>query len=116
MFDLSLFRRPRSSAVDRRLRAVRVDVRDVPVPDALHPEPLGYSALEAGLRFLPMTLLSFFVAPISGKLAERLGVRWFIGVGLARRRRRRCSCAASDPDGDWTALLPGFIVAASASA
>ena len=32
---------------------------------------LGYSALEAGLRFLPVTLLSFFVAPLSGKLADR---------------------------------------------
>ena len=43
---------------------------------------LGYSALEAGLRFLPLTLLSFVVAPIAGKLAERLGVRWFLGGGL----------------------------------
>ena len=31
---------------------------------------LGYSPLEAGLRFLPMTLLSFFVAPIAGKLLD----------------------------------------------
>ena len=31
---------------------------------------LGYSPLQAGLRFLPMTLLSFFVAPIAGKLLE----------------------------------------------
>ena len=44
---------------------------------------LGYSALEAGLRFLPVTLLSFFVAPVSGKLADRFGVRWFIAGGLA---------------------------------
>ena len=29
---------------------------------------LGFSPLEAGLRFLPMTLLSFFVAPIGGQL------------------------------------------------
>jgi EmrB/QacA subfamily drug resistance transporter len=36
---------------------------------------LGYSALEAGLRFLPISLLSFVVAPISGKLAERVGAR-----------------------------------------
>ncbi len=43
---------------------------------------LSYSALESGLRFLPTTLLSFFVAPVAGKLAERLGIRWFVGVGL----------------------------------
>ena len=27
---------------------------------------LGYGPLQAGLRFLPITLLSFFVAPIVG--------------------------------------------------
>ena len=37
---------------------------------------LGYSALESGMRFMPVTLLSFIVAPVSGKLAQRLGVRW----------------------------------------
>ena len=35
---------------------------------------LGYSPLEAGLRFLPLTLLSFFVAPIAGR-AARTGSR-----------------------------------------
>jgi EmrB/QacA subfamily drug resistance transporter len=34
---------------------------------------LGYSALESGIRFMPVTLLSFAVAPVSGKFAERLG-------------------------------------------
>ena len=33
---------------------------------------LGYSPLEAGLRFLPISVLSFVVPPMSGKLAERL--------------------------------------------
>src|SRR3954467_5903870 len=32
---------------------------------------LGYSALESGVRFMPVTLLSFAVAPVSGKFAER---------------------------------------------
>src|SRR5919206_461608 len=44
---------------------------------------LGYSALESGVRFMPVTLLSFAVAPISGKLADHYGVRWFIAGGLA---------------------------------
>ena len=67
---------------------------------------LGYSALESGLRFLPVTVLSFIVAPISGKLAERFGVRWFVGGGLllvgiglllmsGRERRRRLDGAAA---------------------
>ena len=34
---------------------------------------LGYSALEAGIRFLPTTMVIAVVAPISGRLADRLG-------------------------------------------
>ena len=32
---------------------------------------LGYTPLETGVRFLPVSLLSFLAAPIAGKLAER---------------------------------------------
>ena len=33
---------------------------------------LGYGPLQAGLRFLPVTLLSFVVAPIAGRLTVRV--------------------------------------------
>ena len=59
---------------------------------------LGYHPLQAGLRFLPITLLSFVVAPIAGRLSVRVPVRLLLGVGLLlvgrrpagddRRRRR----------------------------
>jgi EmrB/QacA subfamily drug resistance transporter len=71
---------------------------------------LGYSALEAGLRFLPTTLLSFFVAPFAGKLAERLGIRWFVGIGLALVGIGLFAMSGLDPSDDWTALLPGFVL------
>ena len=44
---------------------------------------LGYSALEAGVRFLPTTMLIAVVAPIAGRLADRLGPVWPMSVGLA---------------------------------
>jgi EmrB/QacA subfamily drug resistance transporter len=71
---------------------------------------LGYSALEAGLRFLPLSLISFVVAPISGKLAERVGVRWFVGGGLLLVGLALLSFTMVGPDDGWTALLPGFIL------
>src|SRR3954452_16405188 len=43
---------------------------------------LGYSPLEAGLRFLPITVLSFFCAALSGNLTERVPVRLLLGLGL----------------------------------
>jgi len=43
---------------------------------------LGYSAVEAGAAFLPMTILIIFVAPAAGKLSDRLGSRWLMTAGM----------------------------------
>jgi MFS family permease len=44
---------------------------------------LGYSPVETGLRFLPSTLMIVLIAPIAGRLTDRVGARWLIGGGLA---------------------------------
>jgi EmrB/QacA subfamily drug resistance transporter len=72
---------------------------------------LGYSPLEAGVRFLPVSVLSFLVAPVAGKLAERLPVRAFLGAGLVLVGIGLLLMSGIDPSDDWTTLLPGFIVA-----
>jgi predicted MFS family arabinose efflux permease len=43
---------------------------------------LGYSPTKAGAIFLPMTVLIIFVAPIAGKLSDRIGGRWLMGGGM----------------------------------
>jgi MFS family permease len=43
---------------------------------------LGYSPLEAGIRFLPMTVVIIVAAPIAGRLTDRIGARIPIAVGL----------------------------------
>jgi EmrB/QacA subfamily drug resistance transporter len=72
---------------------------------------LGYSALQSGVRFMPVTLLSFAVAPVSGKFAERYGVRWFIAGGLAAVGLGLFLMGGLQAGDDWTALLAGFLVA-----
>ena len=42
---------------------------------------LGYSAVQAGAAFLPMTVLIILVAPVAGKTADRLGSRGLMTVG-----------------------------------
>ena len=41
----------------------------------------GYSALEAGAAFLPLTAMTFALARRFGRLADKYGPRWFMGVG-----------------------------------
>ena len=44
---------------------------------------LGYSPTKAGAIFLPMTVLIIVVAPIAGKLSDRVGSRWLMGSGMS---------------------------------
>jgi EmrB/QacA subfamily drug resistance transporter len=43
---------------------------------------LGFSALKAGLTFLPMSLTSMVVAPIAGRMSDRFGGKYILMAGL----------------------------------
>ncbi len=43
---------------------------------------LGYSATQAGASFLPMVTLIILIAPIAGRLSDRIGSRWLMGGGM----------------------------------
>jgi EmrB/QacA subfamily drug resistance transporter len=43
---------------------------------------LGYSATQAGAAFLPMVTLIILIAPIAGRLSDRVGSRWLMGSGM----------------------------------
>jgi EmrB/QacA subfamily drug resistance transporter len=44
---------------------------------------LGYSPLETGVRFLPSTLVIMVAGPLSGRLADRVGPRTPLVIGLS---------------------------------
>jgi EmrB/QacA subfamily drug resistance transporter len=72
---------------------------------------LDYGPLETGLRFLPITALSFVAAAISGKLTAKLPARGLLGGGLLLVGLGLLLMSGIDAGSSWTALLPGFIVA-----
>jgi EmrB/QacA subfamily drug resistance transporter len=112
MLDLALFRKPAFVGASVAAFVLSASMFSMFLYLTLYIQnQLGYSALESGLRFLPTTVVSFLIAPVSGKLAERFGVRWFLGVGLALVGGGLLLMTGLDPGDDWTALLAGMMVA-----
>jgi EmrB/QacA subfamily drug resistance transporter len=71
---------------------------------------LGYSPLEAGVRFLPTTLVIMVVAPISGRLADRIGPRWPIVAGLSLTALSLFMFTQIDLGTTYPDLLPAFML------
>jgi EmrB/QacA subfamily drug resistance transporter len=71
---------------------------------------LDFTAFETGLRFLPLSLLSFFAAALSGRLSERLPVRYFMAGGLLLVAGGLLLMHGVSVDSKWTTLLGGFIL------
>ena len=117
MFDLALFRKPTFTGASIVAFALSASMFAMFLYITLYLQSvLGFSPLETGLRFLPFSLLSFFVAPLSGKPAgaSRCAGSWAAAC---------CWSAAGlvlmhgvTADSEWTTLLLGFILAGAAPA
>ncbi len=112
MLDLTLFRKPAFTGAAIAAFGLSASMFAMFLYLTLYIQLcLGFKPLEAGLRFLPITLLSFFVAPVAGRLSERMPVRYLLGGGLTLVGIGLLLMRGLDAGSEWTALLPGFIVA-----
>jgi predicted MFS family arabinose efflux permease len=71
---------------------------------------LHYGAIKTGATFLPMTVLIIFVAPVAGRLADRIGPRWLMGAGMTLLTGSLLLFATLDAQSSWWAILPGLLV------
>ena len=110
MLDLKLFRKPAFTGAQITAFAISASMFSMFLYLTLYMQNvLGYSPLQAGLRFLPVSVLSFLAAPIAGRLTDRVPVRVLLFGGLGARG------LGPPPDGgiapsEWTTLLAGFFV------
>jgi len=112
MLDLGLFRRPAMVGVSATAFTLSASIFAMFLYLTLYiQDDLGYGPLAAGIRFLPITIMAFVVAPVAGKLTVRMQSRYLLGVGLLLVTGGLLLMATTRPDSGWTQLLPGYIVA-----
>ncbi len=112
MFDLSLFRKPTFNGAAVAAFAVSSSMFAMFLYLTLYLQTiLGFSPLQTGLRFLPVTVVSFVVAAASGNLSARVPVRVLLALGLALTGGGLVLMRGLTVSSGWTALLPGFLVA-----
>jgi EmrB/QacA subfamily drug resistance transporter len=112
MLPLGLFKRPAFTGVQVAAFAISGSMFALFLYLTLYLQNyLGHSALEAGLRYLPVTIMSFLVAPVAGALLSRVPARLMLSVGLAGAGGGLLLMSGIQPGDDWTGLLPGFLLA-----
>jgi EmrB/QacA subfamily drug resistance transporter len=112
MFDLSLFRKPTFTGASIVAFTLSAGMFAMFLYLTLYLQTLlGLSPLQTGLRFLPFTIVAFFVSAASGNLTTRVPVRFLLGTGLGLTGLGLLLMHGLTPTSQWTALLPGMIVA-----
>ena len=71
---------------------------------------LGFSAVQAGAAFLPMTLLIIVCAPIAGKLSDRVGSRWLMTGGMTLLGIQLLYYSTLGTTAGFFNLLPGLLI------
>ena len=71
---------------------------------------LGYSAVQTGAAFLPMTVLIILVAPIAGKTSDRLGSRGLITGGMTLLAVQLLLFSQLSADASFWNLLPALLI------
>ena len=111
MLDLSLFRDPSFSGANAAMALVGLAMFGVFFYNSLFVQNvLGYSAIQTGATFLPMTVLIILIAPIAGKLSDRVGPRWLMGTGMTLLAGSLLLFATLDEHSSFWSILPGLLV------
>ena len=112
MLPLGLFRRPSFTGVQLAAFAVSGSLLAMFLYLTLYLQNhLGYAPLEAGLRYLPITLLALLFGPIAGALLTRVPARALLSAGLGMTGVGLLLMSGIQTGSDWTTLLGGFLVA-----
>ena len=111
MLDLTLFRNATFSGANVAMLLVALAMFGVFFFVSLYMQNvLGYSAVQTGAAFLPMTVLIILVAPIAGKTSDRFGSRGLMTAGLLLVAVHLTYFSRLGPDASFWNLLPALLL------
>jgi EmrB/QacA subfamily drug resistance transporter len=111
MLDMSLFRNSTFSGANTVMFLVGLAMFGIFFYNSLFLQRvLGYGAIKTGATFLPMTVLIILVAPLAGKVSDRIGPRWLMGAGMVLLSASLLLFGTLDAAATWWAIVPGLLV------
>jgi EmrB/QacA subfamily drug resistance transporter len=111
MLDLSLFRNPTFSGANATMGLLGVAMFGVFFFNSIFIQNvLGYSAIQTGATFLPMTVLIMLVAPLAGRITDRIGPRWLMGAGMTLLTGSLLLFSTLDENSSFWNIVPGLVV------
>jgi EmrB/QacA subfamily drug resistance transporter len=111
MLPLHLFRKPAFTGVQLAALAVSASMFALFLYLTFYLQGyLGHDPLEAGLRYLPFTIVTFFASAATGALISKFPARVLLSAGLGITGIGLLLMGGLDPADEWTALLGGFLL------
>jgi len=111
MLDLSLFRNRGFAGANTVMGLVGLAMFGIFFYVSLYMQQvLGYSPIQAGAAFLPWTGLIILLAPVAGKLSDRLGPRRFVTTGMVIVSGSMVVFSRVGGTAHYWQLLPGMIL------
>src|SRR6266566_6893118 len=111
MLDLSLFRNRTFSGANASMLFVGLAMFGTFFYVSLYLQNvLGYSPVQAGASFLPMTVLIILISPQAGALTDRVGSRWLVGAGMTLLAAMLFYYSRLGATETFWALLPGLVL------
>jgi EmrB/QacA subfamily drug resistance transporter len=111
MLDLSLFKNSTFTGANVTMLLVALAMFGVFFFNSLYlGQVLGYSPIQTGAAFLPLTVLIVFVAPLAGRFSDKIGSRWLMGAGLVLLSGSLLSFSTLGVDSTFWDIVPGLIL------
>jgi EmrB/QacA subfamily drug resistance transporter len=111
MLDLALFKNRTFAGANTVMLLVGLSMFGVIFFVSLYVQNiLGYSPIQAGAAFLPWTMLIVFLAPLAGRLADRVGPRWLVTCGMTIFGVSLFIFSRAGADASFWDLLPAMIL------